>query len=462
MMDAGRVHMRASSCCGLVVIAVVGGLGCGRSGSAPAPAFAVSGTVLLGDRPASGARVSIAGQGQLADANGAFAFASVPVGAHVLEARYDLGDATFVARRKALVVAGASEHEEIRLPQPVTVTASASGDGIGLEWTRFEGSEFREYQVFSAVTPGSLQIPGSLASVITDQGDTSVVVPPPTGVEACGFVGSNRYAQVVVLDDVGLVAASNVVQITVPKWPPATPRPYELRLAAARAPAGEVGGVAWDGRQLWVAYHAQGGEYFEPVRIVATDLAGQELRAFDERAEYGPTGMAWADGELWVAYASGNTSVIKAYDPESGAVRRRFVIDDVSGLAWDGTNLLLQTVDEIETMTPSGALGLRTRLPGASWCYAYAGIARRPGETWLAETWGAGLVLLDDSGRHIGVVTDVSEMQPLASPYGRVPVWRALSFAGDRLAMAWTNRLALYDVVPSPAPQGVPSALGGE
>lgn len=103
-------------------------------------------------------------------------------------------------------------------------------------------------------------------------------------------------------------------------------------LGSIPAPGGGTdSGMAWAEGSLWV------GQYRER-RIHQVDPAtGKVLRTIE--SDRFVTGVTWVDGELWHGTDDGERSDIRRIDPASGAVLERLVMPDgmhVSGLESDG------------------------------------------------------------------------------------------------------------------------------
>lgn len=106
-------------------------------------------------------------------------------------------------------------------------------------------------------------------------------------------------------------------------------------LASIPAPGGGTdSGMAWAEGYLWV------GQYRER-RIHQVDPAtGKVLRTI--ASDRFVTGVTWVDGELWHGTDDGERSDIRRIDPASGAVLERLVMPEgmhVSGLESDGAQL---------------------------------------------------------------------------------------------------------------------------
>ena len=106
-------------------------------------------------------------------------------------------------------------------------------------------------------------------------------------------------------------------------------------VARIPAPAEGLSGMAWAEGFLWV------GEY-RARRIHKLDPAtGKILRSLE--CDRFVTGVTWADGELWHGTMDGEQSELREVDPDTGAVRRRLTLpagSGASGLESDGKDVL--------------------------------------------------------------------------------------------------------------------------
>lgn len=106
-------------------------------------------------------------------------------------------------------------------------------------------------------------------------------------------------------------------------------------LASIPAPGrGGDSGMAWAEGSLWV------GQYRER-KIYQIDPASGEIRRVIDSNRY-VTGVTWVDGELWHGTLEGDESELRRLDPASGAVLERLAMPDgtaVSGLESDGADL---------------------------------------------------------------------------------------------------------------------------
>jgi glutamine cyclotransferase len=107
-------------------------------------------------------------------------------------------------------------------------------------------------------------------------------------------------------------------------------------LATIPAPGGGGdSGLAWAEGTLWV------GHYRERKIYQVDPLTGQLLRTIDSNRFV--TGVTWVEGELWHATWEGEESEVRRIDPQSGAVLERIEMPSgvgVSGLESDGGDML--------------------------------------------------------------------------------------------------------------------------
>jgi glutamine cyclotransferase len=106
-------------------------------------------------------------------------------------------------------------------------------------------------------------------------------------------------------------------------------------LASIPAPgAGSDSGLAWADGSLWV------GQYRDR-KIHQIDPATGAIRRTIESNRF-VTGVSWVDGELWHGTWEGDESEIRRIDPQSGAVLERLEMpagSGVSGMESDGAGL---------------------------------------------------------------------------------------------------------------------------
>lgn len=106
-------------------------------------------------------------------------------------------------------------------------------------------------------------------------------------------------------------------------------------LASIPAPGqGQASGMAWADGSLWVGQHRDR-------KIHRIDPAtGQVLRTI--ASDRFVTGVTWVDGQLWHGTWEDDESELRCIDPESGAVQQRLRMPEgtgISGLESDGAEL---------------------------------------------------------------------------------------------------------------------------
>jgi glutamine cyclotransferase len=106
-------------------------------------------------------------------------------------------------------------------------------------------------------------------------------------------------------------------------------------LASIPAPGhGGDSGLAWAEGSLWVGQHRER-------KIHQIDPATGAIRRTIESNRF-VTGVTWVDGELWHGTWEGDESEVRRIDPHSGAVLDRLAMPagvNVSGLESDGADL---------------------------------------------------------------------------------------------------------------------------
>jgi glutamine cyclotransferase len=101
-------------------------------------------------------------------------------------------------------------------------------------------------------------------------------------------------------------------------------------VATIPAPPGGGSGMAWAEGSLWVGQYREG-------RIVRLDPSTGEVLARLESKRL-VTGVAWVDGELWHGSVEGDDVELRRVDPATGQVHERLGVQDgmVTGLSADG------------------------------------------------------------------------------------------------------------------------------
>jgi hypothetical protein len=225
---------------------------------------------------------------------------------------------------------------------------------------------------------------------------------------------------------------------------------YQLVESGQIAGGGQVGGIAWDGDFVWLAYYRQIGGYYDndEVAIVQLDADGTERVRYQYVDDYTPPrGLAWVDGALWInfnAQGGSGSQVMREIDPATGAIQRQFSTDQGTwDLDFDGSHIVLSNLwNQLQLVDPvDGSLDLSIETPMAP-SSTQRGVACRPGETWLVSQASDRLFVLDERG-----MPKASARTDLLAPDWNYVFDLYLAFVGDRLALVKNSRVHLLDVV---------------
>jgi hypothetical protein len=232
-------------------------------------------------------------------------------------------------------------------------------------------------------------------------------------------------------------------------WPSAyTNTPYFLvpQQTFSVHSEGRISGVAWDGAAYWIATWNHvlppltGADRFELHHV---DPAGTPLGppwVFDQAAE-DVYGLAWLDGELWLAYRFGATH-FQAFDPSTGAALRSFTSPDSVGdlEAIDSHLAVASYFNEVaELSLTDGWTVAATPVPcfPGSTLYGVATVTPpgRPPELWVSGTLANQMAVLVDG-----------EVAAFVPYYQSTPARTHLQFADQRLTTAYDNQIHVYDI----------------
>ncbi|GEN08848.1 hypothetical protein SAMN05443572_108115 [Myxococcus fulvus] len=308
----------------------------------------------------------------------------------------------------------------IHLPRPVQLLAplEVTTTRVQLAWQRSHERAFREYRVYGHRNASALDESNAvLLFVGTDISHTSFVV--GAGYEGgAPFVTANQHLhfRVYVQKDDGSLSGSNILHVKTPEWADEARFTRHYTLEPERNFAGTlpIRGVAYDGSALWFLYREEsGGGFYDEDRLTLARLDPQTLAVlqswtfWDHRQ---PRGLTWDGTSLWL-YLEANDRKLARFNPTTGARDFEFVAGGAAtSLAWSGTHLLLSTNGPSPSVTAvhpvTGAITdawpspfNQRASPGSG------GIAHRAGETWLASPVDSAIVIMDDTGAHIGVTT---------------------------------------------------------
>jgi hypothetical protein len=415
----------------------------------------VSGRVVRAGAPVEGASVAIDGRkSATTGADGRFEIVRVESGRHALTARLELASGAFVERTNEIDVEGETDAGDSLLPEePVEIQPGEAGrTWVRLNWTASADPGFREYRVYRAYDSAFDLENAELLHVASVPDDVEYL---DEGESEFGGLdpAETYYYRVHVLDDHGLLGGSKILAVTTREWDvDAFAVEYRLDEVEQFAGEAEVKGIAHVDECLWIVTLEPVGGYDDPdvTRLTCRDhTTGETLRQFKFDDEYiEPSGLAWNGSALWLNYCDRpgceGTAKLGRIDPNTGEVTRTIVADfGTHDLAWDGQHLLLANIwNQIQVLDQdTGAIVDRLDVPFNN--SSTRGVAWRPGEIWVDSHASDKLVVLDESGNHVGLVHGA----PLDPRWN--PPWDLhIEFVGDRLALVRNSRVHLFDIVP--------------
>ncbi|MCX6252078.1 MAG: fibronectin type III domain-containing protein [Bacteroidetes bacterium] len=335
------------------------------------------------------------------------------------------------------------------LPDPVVLSSPSHTDrSITLAWTRSSDSGFREYKVYRGYSPGLDENTGALLNVFTEPGDT-------TCTDAAGMTnndglspGTTYYYRVMVMDEYGKIAGSNLLGVTTDLNPP-VPELYKLEEVTNFAGNGSIGritGVTFDGNYLWIAYAFSSGGYYDSVTVTLVQydyVNNQSLKSFTYKDVYPEFGGLESGGNyLWLQVTKpGNFHSLLKIDPSDGRILNSFSTNyGVRDLGYFNDKIYLNYYyNKIELINPlNGGLlqEITTHIPPGTNCH---GMAVRAGEIWVSYFLvnPGFLYIIDENASLIGYVTTVFEDFQIC-------------FMNKQLVLNDQTRIHIYNIIGQP------------
>lgn len=237
-------------------------------------------------------------------------------------------------------------------------------------------------------------------------------------------------------------------------WDPATlERSYRLVEVDNFPGEGPIAGIAHDGSAYWLAYNEEVGGYYDPnvVTVAKYDpTTATRLASFVYDSQFmGASGLAFAGDKLFLnggmgALKGNSPHTIAEIDAASGEIVRTMAAEDTEhDLAFDGQRLLVsQVFNGVQWIDAKSYALVKTVATPFGDGGTQRGIAYRPGEIWLSSQASNQLVILDDSGKFIGVCA-----ADFLDPEWNYVFDMYMTFAGERLAFVNNGRVHVYDVI---------------
>jgi hypothetical protein len=365
----------------------------------PTGLYSVTGTITNIEAGASGVLITLSNSvnnytGQ-ASTSGAFSLENVQPGNYTLKIVQEKSNGHVERNVKAAITSG-NLVLNLVLPDPVVISSPAhTNHSITVAWTRSTDKGFREYKLYRGYDPGLDETTGDLIYVLTKPTDT--IITDGQGMNIMDGLTPNAtyFYRVMVMDEYGKIAGSNVIRITTDIFPPA-PEMYTLEPVmnfSGDANLGAIHGIAFDGDYLWMEYwdRNSGGYYDTAVITLARyDYKNNRyLKSFTYKGIYPETGgLAFGGGFLWmhvtkpsnihVLYKIDTTDgrVVSSFNTEYGVYDIRF---------FKGAVYVNYYYNKIELIDPDNGGLIKTidyqLYPGTN---AY-GLEVREGEMWLTH-----------------------------------------------------------------------------
>ena len=145
------------------------------------------------------------------DENGYFNIDNVNQGEYNLNIKKTIEGGSYSSRTDTVIVFDNDINlNDITLPEPVTLSVSQiestiEGNTVTLTWDTYDGDDFREYKLYRNNTSGLDENTGELVHVTTSVSENEFSLQLPHN--------STTYFRLFILDDLGLLGGSNVVEV---------------------------------------------------------------------------------------------------------------------------------------------------------------------------------------------------------------------------------------------------------
>ncbi len=358
--------------------------------------FTVSGSITNVDTGASAVTLTLSNsensyQGQAAS-SGTFSIANVVPGNYSLRISQEKSSG-HVERTVKANVGNGNLVLSLILPDPVVASSPSHTDrSITLAWTRSTDAGFREYKVYRGYNPGLDETTGDLINVFTQAGDTTFTDAHGMTVSDGLMPNTTYYYRVMVMDEFGKIAGSNLLMVKTDAYPPA-PELYTLEEVTnfpANGSLGVIYGLAFDGNFLWLAYKFSSGGYYDSVTVTLVQydyINSRSLKSFVYKEVYPEVGGLEFDGtHLWLQLTKPGNDLFYKIDPSDGSIINTFTTDyGVRDLAfYNGALYINYYYNKMDLVNPlNGALtkSIITQISPGTNC---RGLAVRSGEIWVS------------------------------------------------------------------------------
>jgi hypothetical protein len=418
----------------------------------PVPTHNLSGYVYHQGRPSGDIPVALR-EGRVVvrsaqtDADGYFSFADVPESRYTVTAQQTYDNGSFVENSADLVLTGDVQIDTLRLPEPVVLypVVDFTNKSATLAWSVYPSGNFYEYKIYRHTTSGLDETTGKLVHIATSAADT---VFTDTGAEMMGGLAPNTtyYYRVYVNNEYGRLSGSNIRSVTTSNWENEENFTvfYKLELTANfPGMGGQVWGIDYDGSYFWILEVYEQGGYYDTnlVQLIRYDYQNDEiLKKFEYRDEYIiPRCLTFAEGFLYVYYDRLGSGTIKKLSPSDGSVVRTYSADpSIQDMDAYGPHLYMNDISNLAEQFKLENLEYISAFSVPFGVGTNSGIACRDSEIWLSARSGDQIVILDNSGNHIGVVkcSVLSDWNGITH----------LCFMNDRLVLLKDSRIYIFNI----------------
>ncbi len=414
--------------------------------------FNISGTIVFDNGEiADSSQVFLDGEFTTnTDENGEFTIYDLSPATYTMKIKNDFGFNRFIEIEKDITIDNADIEDTFLLPLPVELhpPASVFSTSIGLIWSSYSGSGFREYHIYVHYNSALTQETGTLLHIITDANDTTLTVNKGDFWWGGSTItpGDTYYFRVFVMNEYGVESGSNILEVTTKLWDNEDEftSNYIINLESSFASQGNLTGITWDGNYYWMLFVESVGGYYDPniVTIAKYDYTQGTILdefIFDD-SNLHPKGIAWDGTYIWVGYGDH----LKSLDIDNGIFDKTYYLGEVAvDLAYNDGNLaILDTWNEINLLNPvNGTINATFTSPFVDIGYSgEAGIAYRDTEMWIINRFHYQICIVDDNGNHIGIA-DVDFLLN-GGNFSRMP----MCFVNDKLAIVLNSQVRLYTI----------------
>lgn len=390
-----------------------------------------------------------------ADHEGRFTISDVNAGNHTLKATStDSIDGYSEIETDITLSGGDLDLESLLLPVPVRLLepTEVTSSSINLIWNKCGADDFREYKIYIHHSSALDESTGTLLHIATDIYDTVLSVNEGDFWWAGSTLmpNSTYFFRVFVMNAFGRMSGSNILKVSTDLWdyPYEFTHNYTIELESAFAAQGNLTGIAWDGSYYWMIYYEELGGFYDNNQLTLVKYDHEQGATLDtivfNESNYSSYGITWDGSSVWISFGA----CIRAVDLETEKLDRTYCAGEaIADLAWgNGNLLLLDNWNKVILLNPvNGSINGQFPTPFTEIGFSgERGIAYRDGEIWIINNWHNEICILDDSGKHIGVVeVDFLQDDIISGSYSM-----PMCFNGDRIVIAFNSQVRIYTIQP--------------